>query len=554
MPANYTASARLRTLGVYMLLVTGTVVFCWPLLWMVFTSVKMDRELFSRKLRWLPDTPQVQMQSPYVATVNFRDLFGKRQDELLPALQDYFRPQAARLEPDLNPDDLAAQLARGAYERLSDSLPEEIWTASPEDLRAAALKAMNPAFTQDLLRQVKRGVVIGQLRARSYDLQEDQLVPAEKAASAWKLEGSAQAVLVQSSTERGAELHYDFSKGDSMRLVGEFQTSFPVDRLYHLQLSYRPDESWHAVKAYVEKGGRRLEAYTTVPMADDNWAIITWQEKGPDDLTNKLRTWIPLVPVEGATPEIQGDHDLKVTVEFERATAWSAWSAKITRNYRKVFDNMPFWRYVSTSVLLVILNLFGTLLSCSMVAYSFARLHWPGRNLNFALMLSTMMIPPQVTMIPFFLIIRYLHWYNTLMPLWVCSFFSSAFNVFLLYNFFKGIPQELDDAARIDGCGPIRSYWYIMLPLVKPALATVAVGTFMYVWNDFMNPLIFLSDQRLYPLSLGLYALNVQGSDGSMGMSVMLAGSMLMVLPVVAIFFFAQRYFIQGITMTGLKG
>ena len=166
-------------------------------------------------------------------------------------------------------------------------------------------------------------------------------------------------------------------------------------------------------------------------------------------------------------------------------------------------------------------------------------------------MLATMMVPAQVTMIPFFLIIKYLNWYNTLYPLWVCSFTASAFNVFLLHQFFKGIPKDLEDAARIDGCGPLRSYWYIMLPLVRPSLATVAVFTFLGVWNDFVGPLIYLGDQRLYPLSLGLYALQLQ-SDGSTAM--VMAGSLLMIIPVVAIFFFAQRYFIQGITMTGMKG
>jgi len=554
MKLNYAGSARLRTLGIYALLVGGAVVFCWPLLWMAFTSVKLDRELFARHIHWLPETPQPQLRSPYVDERSFSELVGKRQGDLIPALEDYFRPLAPQLEPDLDREPLVRALARGAYQRLAESLSDEKWMVPNAQLKATAMAAMTPEFTHELLGEVKRGVVVGQLRARSYDLSEDQLVPAEKAASAWKLEGSAEGFLQQSADERGAELHYDFNNGDRLRLTGDFKTSFPVDRLYHLQLSLRTDESWHNIRVTVEKNGRRLEAVTAVPMADPYWSIITWQEKGPDELTNKLRTWIVLKPDDLNPSQVTGDHDLRVTIEIEKASAWGAWMSKITRNYRKVFDNLPFWRYVSTSVLLVILNLVGTLLSCSMVAYAFARLHWPGRNLSFGLMMATMMIPAQVTMIPFFLIIRYLGWYNTLYPLWVCSFFASAFNVFLLYQFFKGIPQDLEDAAKIDGCGPIRSYWYIMLPLVRPSLATVAVFTFMGVWNDFMGPLIYLSDQRLYPLSLGLYALNVQGSDGSMGMSVMLAGAMLMMLPVIGIFFFAQRYFIQGITMTGLKG
>jgi multiple sugar transport system permease protein len=190
------------------------------------------------------------------------------------------------------------------------------------------------------------------------------------------------------------------------------------------------------------------------------------------------------------------------------------------------------------------------------VAYSFARLQWPGRTICFALLLATMMIPPQVTMIPQFLIFQKLGWYNTLRPLWVMSFFASAFGVFLMRQFLKGIPRDLEDAGRLDGCGFLRIYWHIMLPLVKPTLAAIAIFTFLATWNEFMMPLIYLSDQRLYPLSFGLYAFQIQslrpGTGAGIGM--LMAGSLLMTLPVIAIFFFAQRYFLQGVTLTGLKG
>jgi ABC-type glycerol-3-phosphate transport system permease component len=237
------------------------------------------------------------------------------------------------------------------------------------------------------------------------------------------------------------------------------------------------------------------------------------------------------------------------------ADKWLVFS-KIHRNYGRAQEYIPFWRYVATSTFLVILNLVGTLFSCSIVAYSFARLQWPGRNFSFALMLATMMIPPQVTMIPYFLIIRHLGWYNTLYPLWVGSFFAGAFNVFLLRQFLKGIPRDLEDAAKIDGCGFWRVYWHIMLPLVKPTLAAIAIFTFLATWNEFMMPLIYVSDQRLYPLSFGLYAFQVQALQPgtSAGIGMLMAGSLLMTLPVIAIFFFAQRYFLRGVTLTGIKG
>jgi len=199
----------------------------------------------------------------------------------------------------------------------------------------------------------------------------------------------------------------------------------------------------------------------------------------------------------------------------------------------------------------VIANIVLTVFASSLVAYAFARLNWPGRDFCFVLMLATLMIPGQVTMIPHFLIWRALGLYNTLTPLWLGSAFGSAFFIFMLRQFLKTIPRDLEDAARIDGCGYLRIYWHVMLPLVKPSLAAIAIFTFMGTWNDFMGPLIYVADQRLYPLAFGLYAFSVQvGNNPALTM----AASLLMTLPVIAIFFFAQKYFIQGVTLTGIKG
>jgi len=304
----------------------------------------------------------------------------------------------------------------------------------------------------------------------------------------------------------------------------------------------------------MEKEGKRYVAVRTSPLSDHEWVVNTWQEPGPDDRPTKVKSWILLKP-RGAV-QTGEPNELKITLQLERASQLGAWWAKIQRNYRLTFDQIPFWRYVGTSLFLVILNLVGTLLSCSLVAYSFARLRWPGRDVCFALLLATMMIPAQVTMIPQFLIMQKLGWYNTLQPLWILSFAAPAFYVFLMRQFLKGIPQDLEDAARLDGCGFLRIYWHIMLPLVRPTLAAIAVFTFLATWNEFMMPLIYLADQRLYPLSFGLYAFQVQVTNPgtAKGMGMVMAAALLMTLPVIAMFFFAQRYFLRGVTLTGMKG
>ena len=207
--------------------------------------------------------------------------------------------------------------------------------------------------------------------------------------------------------------------------------------------------------------------------------------------------------------------------------------------------------FLGNTLFLTIVTVLGTILSSSMVAYSFARLRWPGKNLLFVVLLATMMIPAAVTMMPQFLIFRSLGWIDTLKPLWVPAFFGSAFNIFLLRQFFMSIPAELEDAAKIDGCGPFTTYWRVMLPQVKPALATVAIGGVMGSWNNFQGPLIYLSSPEKMTLA---YALQLYQQQHSGDPGLLMAASTLMVLPIIVLFFFSQRYFIEGASLSGLGG
>ena len=207
----------------------------------------------------------------------------------------------------------------------------------------------------------------------------------------------------------------------------------------------------------------------------------------------------------------------------------------------------PLWNTVYVTILVIV----GTVFSSSLVAFSFARLRWPGRDMLFVILLATMMIPTAVTMLPVFLIFRALGWIDTLRPLWFPALFGSAFNVFLLRQFFMTIPNDLEDAAKIDGCGYFTIYWRIMLPLIKPALAAITIFAFMGSWNSFMGPLIYISSPENMPLS---YALQLfQGAHGGEP-AMMMAAATLVMLPVLVVFFITQRYMIQGVTLTGIKG
>jgi len=236
------------------------------------------------------------------------------------------------------------------------------------------------------------------------------------------------------------------------------------------------------------------------------------------------------------------------------------WNYKGAIRYTGYYEGkFLFWKYkvpmflvyLRNTLTVAILGVIGTTLSSALAAYGFARISWPGRDTVFVIALSTMMVPFAVTMVPLYGVFRALGWIGTLKPLWVPAFFGSAFNIFLLRQFFRTIPQDISEAARIDGCSEFGIFWRIILPLSKPALAVVALFHFMWAWNDFMGPLIFLTRQETYTLSLGLQF--YQSQHGGSEWHFLMAASTLMILPIVLLFFFTQRTFIQGISTTGMK-
>jgi len=221
------------------------------------------------------------------------------------------------------------------------------------------------------------------------------------------------------------------------------------------------------------------------------------------------------------------------------------------QNYPEALTYVPFARYAANTLIICAGAIVGHLLSCTIVAYGFARLRAPGKGFFFALMLSTLMLPYPVTMVPLFALFNALGWINTFLPLIVPAFFGNAFYIFLLRQFFLTLPPELEDAARIDGANLLQTLWHVILPISTPALATVLIFTFQSTWNDFLQPLIYLQDQSRYTVTLGL---NFFRGSFKVNWAYLMAASLVVVLPVVIVFFLAQRLFIQGIAMSGIKG
>ncbi len=220
-------------------------------------------------------------------------------------------------------------------------------------------------------------------------------------------------------------------------------------------------------------------------------------------------------------------------------------------NYVRLMTEIPFLRYLGNTVFVTVLSVTFYLASSAVVAYGFAKLRWPGRETLFYALLATMVLPPQVTLIPQFVMFQKLGWVGTFLPLVIPPLTGSAFAVFLLRQFYGAIPGEISDSARIDGASEWQIFTRIILPLARPALATAALFIFIWTWTDFLNPLIYLTDDRTYTLAVGLQQLS---STRAAAWPLLMGGSLLMSLPIVLLFFFAQKTFIEGVSTGGLKG
>ncbi|SDS36768.1 carbohydrate ABC transporter permease [Microlunatus soli] len=219
--------------------------------------------------------------------------------------------------------------------------------------------------------------------------------------------------------------------------------------------------------------------------------------------------------------------------------------------YTDLFADGPFLRYILNSVLITFVGVAFSLIGSSFAAYAFARLRFPGRDALFFVMLATIMVPAWSTLIPSFVMFGLLGWLDTYLPILVPALFATPFNTFLLRQFFLSIPRELEDAAKVDGASTLRCFLTVVLPLARPALIIVALFAFLFYWNDFLGPLIYLSSQDKFPISLGI--MNFVG-EKSQDFASMMAAATVAMAPCVVLFFIAQRWFVQGVVITGVKG
>lgn len=568
-------SFRPSNILVHLFLIAAAVLFIYPFLWMITASMKVPRELVSDNLRLAPTSPQPQARSPWLDARTYRPpeapegVSPEVWEKALPGIDKVIDARLAAWTPatpgkpanappaPLDRPTIDAEMREGLLGTYGRLLSDETRRLAEQDPEAGVLAMVDEAehlidasILASTFDMMYRRFCLAGVRVRDAQYVSHLLSDLDS----WQvLSGSAQLIARDDATPDVREVRYNLpAPGDAMVLRFVPRAAMPVaaadiDRVY---VSWRSDDSWSRVSYEVLRDGVRYRGDQTAALWERDWVEqeLRWPDGDRDPMARRVFTVLDKVgPAPAGSPEFS------VTLTVTRPSLVGAWWSKLSRNYFAAFREVAYLRFLMTSFSLAILNIVLAVFSCTLVGYAFARLEWPGRDLCFGILLATMMLPPQVTMIPQFIIIKEIGWFNTLLPLWVMSAFGAPFFIFLLRQFFKNIPTDLEDAARIDGCGFLMIYWHVMLPLVKPVIATIAIFTFMASWNNFMGPLIYVSDERLFPLSLGLFKFNILATAGAADSGLLMAGAFMMTLPVIILFAFCQRYFVQGITLTGTK-
>ncbi len=552
---------------VYVFLIVGSIVFVLPFLWMVLTSFKLTREMTLGQTQFLPRTPTPRDLTPYIDDEQFTAPIlpdGVTQEVWDSARRDLDEGVSARVNawvlatpgregnapPGITADEPKAEIWQGAYDVISRRVSDEARKEGAARLVKEGIALLDDETLRTTFDNCYRRICLGDVRVRTRDYVSHTLYSGKE----WTTEDEG-AALVQrdDSLPNVQEARINYRKGSPSKtfVLSAAAPAFDSTKVDRVFVSFRSDATWAAIQFEVIRSGVLYRTTDAIFAQERDWLEqeLRWPEDDRDPLARRIYSVL-----EEAGPAPLDSPPFEVRVRVTRSSGSQAWMAKAANNYRQTFREVPYSRYIATSFSLSILNIVLSIFSCTLVAYGFARLEWPGRDFFFLLLLATMMLPPQVTMIPSFLVIKSLGWYNTLLPLWVPAAFGAPFYIFLLRQFFKNIPTDLEDAARIDGCGFLRVYWHVMFPLVKPVIATIAIFTFMGTWNNFMGPLIYVNDERLFPLALGLFKFLLTSASSGDNIVLIMAASLMMTLPIIVLFFCLQRYFIQGITLTGSKG
>ncbi len=466
----------------YALLVAGSILFLFPFLWLMFTSLKPIEQTMQMPPTWIP-----------------RAFFTEF---------DGVRVEAPRDDPENAPGILIQRLRGSDAGKLSVVSETDV----PIDVRVVKrLDKIEWKISDDgksksaILNDVPLEIT------RDYEITEPSVV-----------------VIPQEGRDKGKRLLLSataFDEATGRARMQVFEAGLAQEKLVFAKLEKRVNQGdWHIT----ERSPTKMRTHELM------WDIVPAVA-----ITSNIAPRWENYPLALATMGGRGLEEVEGTVKPRESGIG-------------VDTVVDFPVFLRNTLMVCILGMIGAVLSNAIVAYGFAKIQWRGRDALFAVTLATMMVPFPVLMVPLYGVFKTLGWVGTLKPLWVPAFFASAFNIFLMRQFFLTIPKELSEAARIDGCSEWGIFWRIMLPLSRPVLAVVALFHFLWAWNDFMGPLLYLTRKHTFTLALALQ--NYQSQHGGTQWHFLMAASAVVIIPIIILFFFTQKTFIKGIATTGIKG
>jgi len=547
-------------LGYPLLLVAA---FCTmvPLLWLLSSSFKTADEVFAVPIRWLPKLPSRISSSPYIVTDFYpnikrpKSLTSEKWKTLQPTLkqtiwdnvQEQFGEKLRLDTPNLSKE-IQTEITQGVWQQHVVTLPSEVWKETKESIVNKVNRAIIPETIATIWKNIHRQVGLGTIEIEDLEFNRITIDSVKWDANT----GTIMQIQDSLNAPTFANLSYSFQDKKNVYLSTAISSAVPIERIRRIILPIRGDASYHHLTLEVTVNGTTYKP--TEPFVLDNALEedTVWRLHGiPGELESShipmLKTVSKQDLIKSKAPLSNAELSVKLTIHRPAylAIVWD----KLTSNYRNLWKAVPFNRYFINSVFIATASTLLTLFFCSLGGYAFAKYQFRGKTILFGILLASMMIPFQVLLVPLFGLMYDIGWLNSYNAI-IIPFSVGAFGVFLMRQFIVTIPSELLDAARIDGCSEFGIYYRIVLPIIKPALGALTIYTFLSSWNGYLWPLIVLRDEGKYTLPIGLANLvGIYRQDYGM----LMAGTLLSLLPIIILFLAMQREFVQGITLGGVK-
>ena len=554
----------------YLLLVGAAFCTMIPLLWLLTSSFKTANEIFAVPIQWFPNLPPRVASSPYIV----EDAYPKIEkpmavDEavwktLQPQLTQVIWAEAqshiaanGKFSNYVSSEELQTEIIEGLWQQLVAGLPDEVWNGTTDSVTAAVRDTIIPETVDTIWGSVYREVAVGTLRIEDLDFNRTPIEIVN-----WEAETGTR-IRTSDDLQTAASLSYNFQDSNTTRMTATISSPIPIERIRRITLPVRGDASYHRLSLTVSvpqsgmNAGSTNNGITYQPtrsfvLGSALWTDSVWRVHGiPGELESSQITMqrVETNLAAQSAVEVGAGSQLFLQLSIHQPAYLSIVWDKFTSNYRNLWKTVPYNRYFVNSVFIATASTLLTLFFCSLGGYAFAKYKFRGQKILFGILLASMMVPFQVLLVPLFGLMYDIGWLNSYKAI-VIPFSVGAFGVFLMRQFIVTIPSELLDAARIDGCSEFGIYYRIVLPIIKPALGALTIYSFLGSWNGYLWPLIILRDEAKYTLPIGLANLvGIYRQD----YGILMAGTLLSLMPIVILFLAMQREFVQGITLGGVK-